>query len=48
MIGLYGSRFWVAAVLGTVATVGWVVQGAGNTYFYIQVRSRRIISLDSL
>ncbi|TEB36369.1 scamp-domain-containing protein [Coprinellus micaceus] len=37
MIGMYGSRFWVAAVLGTVATVGWSVQGAGNAFYYLQI-----------
>jgi hypothetical protein len=42
MINMYSSRFWVAAVIGTVSTVGWFIQGAGNTYYYIQVRTRRI------
>lgn len=46
MIGMYNSHFWVAAVLGTVATVGWSVQGAGNAFYYMQVRPRRIASLE--
>lgn len=28
---------WVAAILGTIATVGWVIQGVGNAMYYRQV-----------
>ncbi len=27
-----------AAIIGTFAAVGWIVQGAGNAFFYRQVR----------
>ncbi|TFK29995.1 scamp-domain-containing protein [Coprinopsis marcescibilis] len=27
----------VSAILGTITTVGWVLQGAGNAYFYLQI-----------
>ncbi|KAF5315718.1 hypothetical protein D9611_004745 [Ephemerocybe angulata] len=37
MIDMYSKHFWVAAVLGTVSTVGWFVQGFGNTFYYLQI-----------
>ena len=33
----YVKHSWVAAVLGTVATAGWVIQGLGNAFYYRQV-----------
>ncbi|KAF6765254.1 scamp family-domain-containing protein [Ephemerocybe angulata] len=37
MIDMYSKHLWVAAVLGTVSTVGWFVQGFGNTFYYLQI-----------
>lgn len=37
MIQMYARGAIVAGVLGTVATVGWVVQGVGNAFYYREV-----------
>jgi secretory carrier-associated membrane protein len=37
MIQMFIKHYWAAAVLGLVATVGWIVQGLGNAYYYRQV-----------
>jgi hypothetical protein len=37
-INLFAHHTWGAAVVALIATVGWVIQGAGNTYYYRQVR----------
>ena len=34
---MYTKPAFVAAALGTVATVGWVIQGVGNALYYRQV-----------
>jgi len=34
---MYSNHFWVAAILGTIATVGWFIQGLGNAYYYRKV-----------
>jgi hypothetical protein len=39
MIRLFTGHSWVAAVLSLVATVGWIVQGFGNGYYYRNVCS---------
>ncbi|KAF4576436.1 hypothetical protein EYR36_004413 [Pleurotus pulmonarius] len=36
-IQMYARHAWVAAVLGTVTTVGWTVQGLGNAFYYRQI-----------
>lgn len=36
-IQMYTRPAFVAAALGTVATVGWVIQGVGNALYYKQV-----------
>ncbi len=33
----YVRHSWPAAILGTVATTGWVMQGVGNALYYRQV-----------
>ncbi|KIL69801.1 hypothetical protein M378DRAFT_157037 [Amanita muscaria Koide BX008] len=33
----YVKHSWVAAVLGTVATVGWFIQGLGLAFYYRQI-----------
>ncbi|TFK42531.1 scamp family-domain-containing protein [Crucibulum laeve] len=33
-IRMFGGHHWVAAIFGTIATVGWTVQGLGNAYYY--------------
>lgn len=38
MIQMYANGHIAAGVLGTVATVGWVVQGLGILFYYRQVR----------
>ncbi|KDR81661.1 hypothetical protein GALMADRAFT_239750 [Galerina marginata CBS 339.88] len=38
-IRMFSNRFWVAAILGTIASVGWTVQGVGNAYYYRQIYS---------
>ena len=37
-IQMYTRPAFVAAALGTVATVGWVIQGVGNALYYRQVK----------
>ncbi|KDQ33148.1 hypothetical protein PLEOSDRAFT_1060816 [Pleurotus ostreatus PC15] len=36
-IQMYARHAWVAAVLGTVTTVGWTIQGLGNAFYYRQI-----------
>ncbi|KAI6005633.1 scamp family-domain-containing protein [Pisolithus albus] len=36
-IQMYASGHWAAGILGTVATVGWSVQGLGLAYYYRQI-----------
>ncbi|KZT70151.1 scamp-domain-containing protein [Daedalea quercina L-15889] len=38
-IQMYTRSAFVAAALGTVATVGWVIQGVGNAIYYRQIWS---------
>ncbi|KAI6109479.1 scamp family-domain-containing protein [Pisolithus sp. B1] len=38
-IQMYASGHWAAGILGTVATVGWSVQGLGLAYYYRQIWS---------
>ncbi|KXN86883.1 Secretory carrier-associated membrane protein 2, partial [Leucoagaricus sp. SymC.cos] len=35
-IRMFIGHHWVAAVLGTVATVGWTIQGLGNAFYFAQ------------
>lgn len=35
---MYAQGHWAAGILGTIATVGWTVQGLGNAFYYRQVR----------
>jgi len=35
---MYAQGHWAAGVLGTIATVGWTVQGLGSAFYYRQVR----------
>lgn len=37
-IQMYTGHHFVAAVLGTLATVGWALQGFGLGYLYRQVK----------
>jgi hypothetical protein len=37
MIQMYANAKFVAGVLCTLATIGWLVQGLGNAYYYRQV-----------
>jgi len=36
-IQMYTRPALVAAILGTIATVGWVIQGLGNAFYYRQI-----------
>ena len=36
-VQMYARGAIVAGVLGTIATVGWVIQGVGNAYYYREV-----------
>ncbi|GBE81948.1 hypothetical protein SCP_0403240 [Sparassis crispa] len=36
-IKMYVDHRWVAAILGTIATVGWVLQGVGQGLYYRQI-----------
>ncbi|KAG6814386.1 hypothetical protein H0H92_010972 [Tricholoma furcatifolium] len=36
-IQMFVKHYWVAAILGLVATVGWIVQGLGNAYYYREI-----------
>ena len=37
-INMFGHHTWGAATVGLIATIGWVIQGVGNMYYYRQVR----------
>ncbi|KAF9053737.1 scamp-domain-containing protein [Hymenopellis radicata] len=39
MIQMFVGHHWAAAVLSLVATIGWIVQGAGNAFYYRQIYS---------
>ncbi|KAF5373556.1 hypothetical protein D9758_000597 [Tetrapyrgos nigripes] len=36
-IQMFTGHHWVAAIFGLVATVGWILQGVGNTWYYRQI-----------
>ncbi|KAG6917978.1 hypothetical protein DXG01_017162 [Tephrocybe rancida] len=36
-IQMFVKHYWAAAVLGLVATVGWLIQGLGNAYYYREI-----------
>ncbi|KIM49059.1 hypothetical protein M413DRAFT_60358, partial [Hebeloma cylindrosporum] len=36
-IRLFSAHTWVAAVFALIATIGWVVQGVGNGYYYLEI-----------
>ncbi|KAG6866963.1 hypothetical protein C0991_003879 [Blastosporella zonata] len=36
-IQMFVKHYWAAAVLGLVATVGWIIQGLGNAYYYREI-----------
>lgn len=36
-IRMFSNHLWVAAILGTIATVGWFIQGLGNAYYYREI-----------
>jgi hypothetical protein len=36
-IQMYAQGHWAAGILGTIATVGWTVQGLGNAFYYRQI-----------
>lgn len=35
---MFAHHTWGAAIVGLIATIGWVTQGVGNMYYYRQVR----------
>lgn len=35
---MFAHHTWGAAIVGLIATIGWVIQGVGNMYYYRQVR----------
>jgi hypothetical protein len=39
-IRLFAQHHWVPAIIGTIATVGWTIQGLGNAFYYRSVRLR--------
>ncbi|KAG6851023.1 Protein phosphatase PP2A regulatory subunit B [Arthromyces matolae] len=38
-IQMFAKHYWVAAILGLIATVGWVIQGLGNAYYYREAKA---------
>ncbi|THU89532.1 scamp-domain-containing protein [Dendrothele bispora CBS 962.96] len=36
-VQMFANHHWVAAVLGLVATIGWILQGVGNAWYYRQI-----------
>ncbi|KIJ16933.1 hypothetical protein PAXINDRAFT_162530 [Paxillus involutus ATCC 200175] len=36
-IQMYVRGHWAAGIIGTIATVGWTVQGLGNAFYYRQI-----------
>lgn len=34
---MFSSGHWAAGILGTIATIGWTLQGLGNAFYYRQV-----------
>lgn len=43
---MFIGHHWAAAIIGTVATVGWTIQGLGNAFYYRQVSSFIWLVLD--
>lgn len=37
MIQMFNNGHLAAGILGVIATVGWVIQGLGNAFYYQQV-----------
>lgn len=37
-VSMYSRGALAAGILGTIATVGWTLQGVGNAFYYWQVR----------
>jgi hypothetical protein len=48
MIQMFARHSWAAAVLSLVATIGWVLQGLGNAFYYRQVRNLVVILIARL
>lgn len=40
-IRMFVGHHWVAAILCTIALVGWVMQGLGSAFYYRQVRTEQ-------
>jgi len=38
-ISMFAHHTWGAAIVGLIATIGWVTQGVGNLYYYRQIYS---------
>ncbi|KAF5358002.1 hypothetical protein D9756_001518 [Leucocoprinus leucothites] len=38
-IRMFTARHWAAAILSTIATVGWTLQGVGNAFYFLQASS---------
>lgn len=36
-IRMFTARHWAAAILSTIATVGWTLQGVGNAFYFLQI-----------
>jgi len=36
-IHMYATGHWAAGIFGTIATVGWMLQGLGNAFYYHQI-----------
>ncbi|EIN07304.1 scamp-domain-containing protein [Punctularia strigosozonata HHB-11173 SS5] len=36
-IQMFIKHSWVAAILGLIASIGWIVQGLGNAFYYRQI-----------
>lgn len=45
-IQAYAQGHIAAGILGTIATVGWVLQGLGLAFYYRQVGERSEVGLD--
>lgn len=38
------DHHWAAAILGLIATVGWIIQGFGNAFYYRQANLLRLLA----
>jgi len=43
-IQMFSNQHWVAAILGLLATIGWILQGLGNAFYYRQIYAHHTVA----